>query len=239
MAAVLPPTSCPNVQCDESVVTMIPGPPGAKGDTGATPSVTLASITPQTTAGDLILFTTVPVRKGVGTEGQLLVVRTANSDKTAWEGLATILGLTTKGDILVRNDVGSIVRLPVGANTTVLTADSTVAEGVKWGSSASSSTMPPVTVVTTTPYTATASDEVLLINMAVASAVSIFLPNSAAYKRYVIKDLKGDAGTNNVTITPFAGQTIDGAATLVLNVNNAAVGIRYYLPSTRWMDINV
>lgn len=238
MASVLPPTSCPNVQCDASVVTMIPGPPGAKGDTGATPSVTLASITPQTTAGDLIGYTTTPVRHAIGTEGQTLVARLANANKLAWESFATALGLTTKGDILVRNAT-TVTRLAVGANNTVLTADSTVAEGVKWGSATSSSTMPPVTVVTTTPYTATASDEVLLINMAVASAVSIFLPNSAAYKRYVIKDLKGDAGTNNITITPFAGQTIDGAATLVLNVNNASVVIRYYLPSTRWMDINV
>lgn len=238
MASVLPPTSCPNVQCDESVVTMIPGPPGAKGDTGATPSVTLASITPQTTAGDLIGYTTTPVRHAIGTEGQTLVTRLANANKLAWESFATALGLTTKGDILVRNAT-TVTRLAVGANSTVLTADSTTAEGVKWGSATSSSTIPPVTLVTTTPYTATASDEVLLINMAVASAVSIFLPNSAAYKRYIIKDLKGDALTNNITITPFAGQTIDHNPTWVINVDDGEVLIRYYLPTTNWMSISV
>lgn len=39
--------------------------------------------------------------------------------------------LTNKGDILTRNN-SEIVRLPVGTNGQVLTADSTVPEGVKW-----------------------------------------------------------------------------------------------------------
>jgi hypothetical protein len=42
-----------------------------------------------------------------------------------------IAPLTTKGDLLV-NDGTSNVRLPVGTNTHVLTADSSVAAGVKW-----------------------------------------------------------------------------------------------------------
>ena len=40
--------------------------------------------------------------------------------------------LTTKGDILVRNGSGNIVRLPVGNDDQALTADSSVAEGVAW-----------------------------------------------------------------------------------------------------------
>lgn len=238
MASPLPPTSCPATECDAVVVTMIPGPPGPKGDTGATPSVTLASITPQTTAGDLIGYTTTPVRHAIGTEGQTLVARLANANKLAWESFATALGLTTKGDILVRNAT-TVTRLAVGSNGNVLTADSTTAEGIKWGSATSSSTMPNVTVVTSSPYTATASDEVLLIALTVPGAVSLFFPNSAAYKRYVVKDLTGDAGTNNITITPFAGQTIDHNPTWVINVDDGTVVLRYYLPTTNWMSIDV
>ena len=40
---------------------------------------------------------------------------------------------TTKGDILAATGAGVMTRLAVGANTTVLTADSTQANGVKWG----------------------------------------------------------------------------------------------------------
>ncbi len=40
--------------------------------------------------------------------------------------------LTTKGDIYVRDGNGDLIRLPVGSNTQVLTADSTVTAGVKW-----------------------------------------------------------------------------------------------------------
>ena len=41
---------------------------------------------------------------------------------------------TTKGDILAATGAGAMARTAVGANTTVLTADSTQANGVKWAS---------------------------------------------------------------------------------------------------------
>lgn len=57
-----------------------------------------------------------------------------------WIDWASLAGtsaavLTTKGDILTR-DASGLVRLPVGANGTVLTADSSVADGVKWAAAA-------------------------------------------------------------------------------------------------------
>lgn len=241
MAAPLPSQSCPATVCDDAVITQIPGPVGRQGEPGTTPVVTLASITPQTTAGDLIGFTTLPVRVAVGTEGQIIVARLANANKLAWESLATALGLTTKGDILVRTAAG-LVRLPVGADGEVLTADSGEVPGVAWAPPVSSDTMPTVRVVTVTPDTFTSADTVIFTNLAVAGAVALFLPNSANYKKFVIKDIKGvtgDAGTNNITITPFGGQTIEGAATLVLNINAASTILRYYQPQADWKVINV
>lgn len=241
MAATLPLSSCPATVCDDAVVTQIPGSPGPKGDPGDTPVVTLASITPQTTAGDLIGYTTLPVRFAVGTEGQIIVARLANANKLAWESLATALGLTTKGDILVRTAAG-LVRLPVGADGEVLTADSGEVPGVAWSAPVSSDTMPTDRVVTASPDTLTTSDQVIFTELSVAGAVALFLPNSANFKRYIIKDIKnktGDAGTNNITITPFGGQTIEGAANLVLNINGASTILRYYQPQADWKVINV
>lgn len=241
MGAPLPTSSCPQTLCTDAVVTQIPGTPGPKGDPGDTPVVTMASITPQTTAGDLIAFTTLPVRFAVGTEGQIIVARLANANMLSWESLATALGLTTKGDILVRTAAG-LVRLAVGADGEVLTADSGEVAGIDWAAPVSSDTMPSVRVVTASPDTLTTSDQVIFTELAVASAVALFLPNSANYKKYIIKDIKGitgDAGTNNITITPFGGQTIEGAANLVLNINAASVILRYYQPQADWKVINV
>lgn len=241
MAATLPSQSCPAAVCDDAVVTQIPGVRGPKGDAGDTPVVTLASITPQTTAGDLIGFTTLPVRVAVGTEGQIIVARLANANKLAWESLATALGLTTKGDILVRTGVG-LIRLAVGADGEVLTADSGEVSGIAWDAPVSSDTMPGRRVVTASPDTLTTSDQVIFTELAVAGPVSIFLPNSANYKRYIIKDIKGitgDALTNNITITPFGGQTIQGLANYVINTNGGTVILRYYQPQADWKIINV
>lgn len=50
---------------------------------------------------------------------------------TTWVLVATVDPLTTKGDIIV-NDGTSSIRLPIGANDQVLTADSGEANGLKW-----------------------------------------------------------------------------------------------------------
>lgn len=73
----------------------------------------------------------------------------------------------------------------------------------------------------------TASDWVVIINKTSGAATTVNLPASPVTgQRFVIKDGKGDAATNNITITPAAG-TIDGAATYVLRVGYGAVNIIY------------
>lgn len=58
----------------------------------------------------------------------------------------------------------------------------------------------------------------LILRKSVGSAATVALPtNPLAFFQYVIKDGKGDASTNNITVT--SPLNIDGASTYVINVN--------------------
>lgn len=67
------------------------------------------------------------------------------------------------------------------------------------------------------------------INKAVGAATAVTLPAAAsrAGLPVTVKDMKGDANANNITVTPAGGETIDGFATDVLDINGAA---RTYRP---------
>jgi hypothetical protein len=82
--------------------------------------------------------------------------------------------VTTKGDILVATGSGTIVRQGVGANGTVLTADSVEADGVKWASVYSPDL---VLNAKTASYTLISSDANKLVTMTSASATNITIPN--------------------------------------------------------------
>ena len=50
--------------------------------------------------------------------------------------------VTTKGDLIVATASSTVTRVGVGANDTVLTADSTTASGVKWATSTGGASLP-------------------------------------------------------------------------------------------------
>jgi hypothetical protein len=68
--------------------------------------------------------------------------------------------------------------------------------------------------------TATASDHIIIINKTTGSATSVTLPSSPiAVQSIVIKDGKGDAATNPITIAGI----IDGQTSFVINIAYQAV----------------
>jgi hypothetical protein len=103
-------------------------------------ALTLADLSPTMDQGDLLGQSNVgPVRVPIGTAGQQLVVDLAEESYTKWVDKDTLLDLapsTTKGDLIVYDENDALVALPVGTDAQVLTADSTVAAGVKWADSA-------------------------------------------------------------------------------------------------------
>jgi hypothetical protein len=83
----------------------------------------------------------------------------------------------------------------------------------------------PVTIVPATDY-------MICLKKVATEATTVNLPASPGVGwTYLIKDCKGDAATNNITITPASG-TIDGAATYVINTNRGSVSVTY--DGTQW-----
>lgn len=88
--------------------------------------------------------------------------------------------------------------------------------------------------------TATSTDLLINWKSASGSAKTQTIPACAsgnAWTWYVIKDSQGDAGTNNITVTPASG-TIEGAASLVINTNKGKTSIVCDSTNTNWVAIN-
>ena len=91
----------------------------------------LKALQPGTTLGDLAYSSATAntnTRLPIGTSGQVLAV--SGGGVPAWTTTADVTPLTTKGDLFTFTTVDA--RIGVGANGTVLTADSAEATGLKW-----------------------------------------------------------------------------------------------------------
>lgn len=128
--------------------------------------------------------------------------------------------VTTKGDLLAATGASAITRLGVGSDGQALVADSASSTGLSWGNVATNSH---TTVTKNSNYTATASDEVILVN-AGSGSVTITLPSATANKRmYDVKKI--DASSNPVIIAAASGQTVDGGSSATVKVQYASVSV--------------
>lgn len=80
--------------------------------------------------------------------------------------------------------------------------------------------------------TVTTSDYYISINKTVGAATTVNLPSSPVTgQTFIIKDGKFDAATNNITLTPAAGN-IDNASTYIMNINGQSATVIYN--GTQW-----
>jgi len=91
------------------------------------------------------------------------------------------------------------------------------------------------TVVNVATYDLLPTDYLLRVTYTSTGAVtSLTLPTAqvVAGRKIIVKDSGGLAGTNNITIDTEGDETIDGAATLVINTNYSSKTI--YCNGTNW-----
>lgn len=88
-------------------------------------------------------------------------------------------------------------------------------------------------IATSTPVTvASATDCLVISDLAAPGAVAVNLPAGVNGQMFALLDGKGDALTNNITITPNGAETINSGASYVLNKNNA--GLIVVFKGTNW-----
>jgi hypothetical protein len=116
--------------------------------------------------------------------------------------------LTTKGDIYAATAASTPARLAVGANDTVLTADSTTATGLKWASAAAGG----LTLISTTTLSG-------------ASTTLTSIPQTYTNLRLVIVDMTNSTSSGQLKANPNSETDKcfyirSNALTTVGNVNN-------------------
>lgn len=76
-------------------------------------------------------------------------------------------------------------------------------------------------VIAAGAITGTLQDGVICVNKTSGAATTVNLAAGYVGEHLTVKDCKGDAATNNITVTPASGN-IDGSATYVINTNYGA-----------------
>lgn len=114
--------------------------------------------------------------------------------------------LTTKGDIIVR-DASTEVRVAVGTNGQVLTADSAEASGVRWADAAGGGGFDVSSISTNT----SGVDGTTYLVDTSGGAVTVTLPTPALNAFVTVKDT-GDARANNIIIARAGSENIEGTA---------------------------
>jgi hypothetical protein len=119
---------------------------------GSSVDTTTKNLNPETTLGDISFRSStsnVNTRIGIGSSGQHLTVV---AGVPAWATASDQTPLTTKGDLLGFSTLDA--RIPIGANGTLLTADSTESLGLKWAAPAGGG---PATLITSASFTGQSS----------------------------------------------------------------------------------
>ncbi len=88
--------------------------------------------------------------------------------------------------------------------------------------------------VTSSPEVPAATDRIILANVAGVLAVNLAAVSGRGGLALTIKDISGAASTNHITVTPNGAETIDGAATYVIQADYGALTITPLPDNSGW-----
>jgi len=89
------------------------------------------------------------------------------------------------------------------------------------------------TVVNVSPYNA--ANTVTYLGITVAGSVTVNLAVGVTNQTVIVKDERGTAATQNITVVPFGAQQIDNASSLSINTN---YGVAVLWFNVQWHKIN-
>jgi len=171
---------------------------------------------PLTTKGDLLAFSTLDDRLPIGTNDFVLTAASSEDMGVKWAApaaagdVASDVIFDAKGDLAGGTGADTAVKLPVGSNDQVLTADSGETTGMKWADIPAPDPSNVFTSVSGTSYTILASDngkEIIFIN---AAAIAVTVPDTLAIGFQCIITQTTPLGIP--TCTRSGSETINGAS---------------------------
>lgn len=163
---------------------------------------------------------------GVLAEGMLCYIDADNNlykyTGSAWVNIdsGSISPLTTKGDLYTYSTTDA--RLAVGTNGQVLTADSTTATGLKWGTASSGA----LTLVTSGTFTSVTSFSVNNVFTSTYKNYTMFVNLSADTTQSTVRFRYRLSGTDNSSNNYYGGQFgYNSAGTFASNFANPSTSV--------------
>jgi hypothetical protein len=195
----------------------------------------LKALQPGTTLGDIAYSSAtanVNTRLPVGTNGQVLAV---SGGVPAWTTTADVTPLTTKGDLFTFTTADA--RLGVGANGTVLTADSAEATGLKWAAAAGGGKILQVQFFTLDGPSAVTSTSSTYATTTVTKSIT---PSSSSSKIIILASLclannPGTTGNSGVGLRLVRNSTVINKMG-VSNLSDQLSGVKYGQASFTYLD---
>lgn len=164
-------------------------------------------------------------------DGDIVYYGAETTDRTVWEvGRGTYdagSGELSRDEIFDSSDGGTIIDFSGGIGVWVDAPRQYLDENERTHTAAGD-----VTVAD--------DDDIIYVNKSSGAATGVALPAVAARsskKPLTIVDAKGDASSNNITLTPNGAETIVGLATWVIDADYGKITLRPFAAGSKWLIV--